>query len=100
MINGCADSTECSEPDFSFIVEPLREVLSWCEPISEILQILDVLKVRFQRQCSDIDNWNRTFDITTPFFMQLRDPTTLAFSTTQRDMENFRLLRFTVSRRD
>lgn len=88
--SACSLSANRPETHFAFIIEPLREVLSQHRALSDILQQLDALSVRFKRHYSDeFIDWKQRWDILTPFLDLLRDSDTPVISTTRSDLLEF-----------
>lgn len=88
-----------SEPilEIDFIVEPLQELLETQDrPVTDILQQLAVLAVRFQRdyQWEEEIDWTQKFRTDTEFFRCIRgtSPSQLADSISECDLKAFRNL--------
>lgn len=91
--SACGYTTYWPTVDFAFILNPLQKVLSQHEPVSRIMQQLDILAVRFQRHYSDhfLDR-QRAFDIDTPLLTLLDQPIASAVLRTGDDLKEFRKL--------
>jgi hypothetical protein len=91
--SACEYTAHWPTVDFTFILNPLQEVLSQQEPVSRIMQQLDILAARFHRHYSDhFHDRQRAFDIDTPLLTLLDRPIMSAVSRTLGDLKEFRKL--------